>query len=204
MIVYGSSVSPYVRKVLFFMGEKGLVAEHLPIRFHDPLPAFQAASPFGLIPAFADEDFTLSDSTAICHYLERKHPNPALLPDEAAALGRVIWLEEFLDTSLTPTILKLFRNLVLKPKVLNIPPDMAEVDAALLQLPALLDYLQAQINGPFLVGDSVSLADIAAACPFLNLKMAGHALDAERWPVLAAYIANLLARPAHMCITDKR
>ena len=28
-----------------------------------------------------DGDFTLADSTAICLYLEKKHPMPAVLPD---------------------------------------------------------------------------------------------------------------------------
>ena len=83
MVVYGSSLAPAARKVLAFIGEKGLAAEHRPVAPHDASPEFKLASPLGRIPAFSDGSFSLSDSSAICHYLERRYPNPALFPVEA-------------------------------------------------------------------------------------------------------------------------
>jgi glutathione S-transferase len=197
MIVYGSSLSPFVRKTLTFIGEKGLAAEHIPLRPHDPLPAFRATSPLGKIPGFADGDYKLSDSSAICHYLERKHPNPPLFPASAEDLGRMLWFEEFSDTVLVPAAGKVFFQLRVRSVVLKEEPDMAIVDQALTKdLPPLLDYLEKQIDGPFLVGGKLSLADIAVHCSFVNLKLAGHPLDATRWPRLGGYLAALLARPA--------
>ena len=63
-------------------------------------------------------------------------------------------------------------------------------------LPPLLDYLESQVSGPFLVGSSLTLADIAISCPFVNLQLAERPLDAARWPKLAGYVSGILARPA--------
>ena len=197
MIIFGSSLSPFARKVLVFAGEKGLAFEHRPIAPHDPSPDFKAASPFGRLPAIADGDYRLADSSAICHCLERKYPSPALFPQGAEELGRMIWFDEFTDTQLIPAAGKVFFQLRVRPLLNKEPPDMAIVDQALTKdIPPLLDYLERQVSGPFLVGGKLSLADIAVHCIFVNLKIAGHPLDTARWPKLGGYLAGLMARPA--------
>jgi len=197
MIVFGSSLSPFVRKTLTFIGEKGLSAEHRPVRPHDASPDFKAVSPLGKIPGFSDGGYKLSDSSAICQYLERKYPSPALFPASPEEVGRMIWLEEFNDTVLVPTAGKVFFQLRVRPMLLKEQPDMGIVDQALTkELPPLFDYLESQISGPFLVGGKLTLADIAVHCPFVNLKIAGHPVDGGRWPKIAKYIGDLVARPA--------
>jgi glutathione S-transferase len=57
MIVSGSSMSPYVRKVLAFAAEKGIEVESRPLGLGSEDPDFRAASPFRKIPAFRDGDF---------------------------------------------------------------------------------------------------------------------------------------------------
>jgi glutathione S-transferase len=205
MIVYGSSLSPFVRKTLGFAYEKGLAVEHVPVTPQAAQPEFRACSPLGKIPGFADGDYRLADSTAICNYLERKYPNPSLFAATPEDIGRMVWLEEFSDTVLVAAAGKVFFNLIVKPNLFKQPPDMAVVDTALTkELPPLFDYLEAQVKGPFLVGDRLTLADIALHCPFVNLKLAGHPLDAARWPKLGGYLAGLLARPALARIRDPR
>jgi glutathione S-transferase len=197
MILFGSSFSPFARKALVFAGEKGLHVDHRPVPPHDPAPEFQAVSPLGKIPALVDGAYHLADSSAICHYLERKYPTPALFPAGAEELGRMIWFEEFADTVLIPTAGKVFFQIVVRPRLMKEPTDMAVVDQALTkEIPPLLDYLERQVTGPFLIGGKLSLADIAIHCPLVNLKIAGHPLDAARWPKLGAYFAGLVARPA--------
>jgi glutathione S-transferase len=205
MKIYGTSVSPYVRKVVVLLAEKGVAFEHAPVMFHDKTPAFQAASPFGKIPAMEDGDVRLCDSSAICHYIERKYPNPPLLPAEASAYAKTIWFEEFSDTILIPALLKVFFQLVVQPRVFNQEPDMAAVDKALAQdVPKAYDYLESAIEGPYLVGDTLTLADIAVASPFVNIAMAKHPVDAARWPRIAAYLAPILARPSFAGARDKK
>ena len=205
MIIYGSSLSPFVRKTLGFIAEKGLRVEHRPVTPHDPSTEFRACSPLGKIPAFQDGDFRLADSSAICHYLERKYPTPALFPASVEDFGRMMWFEEFNDTVLVPAAGKVFFQLVVRPNLLKEPTDMAVVEQALTKdIPPVFDYLERQISGPFLIGDKITLADIAVHCVFVNLKIAGKPLDAARWPKLGNYIAGLLARPTLGPIRDQK
>jgi len=119
MIVYGSSLSPFVRKVLAFAAEKGIELEVRPIGIGNQDPEFREASPFGKMPGFRDGDFAISDSTAIVTYLEAIKPDPALIPAEPKARARAIWYEEFSDTLLMSCGGKMFFNRVVAPGLLN-------------------------------------------------------------------------------------
>src|SRR3954451_3289883 len=121
MILYGSSLSPYARKVLAFAGEKGIELELQPTSFPDHSPEFLEASPFRKMPAFRDGEYTLADSSAIVHYLEAKHPEPALIPSDPQLRGKTIWFEEFADTILFACGAKIFFNRIVAPRFLARP-----------------------------------------------------------------------------------
>jgi hypothetical protein len=121
MILYGSSLSPFVRKVLAYAAEKGIELEVTPVAPGDPNPDFRAASPFGKMPALRDGAFGLADSSAIIHYLEAKFPQPAMIPAEPRARGKAIWFEEFADTILISCGAKIFFNLIVAPRFLGRP-----------------------------------------------------------------------------------
>src|SRR5258708_1330370 len=145
MILYGSSLSPYVRKVLAFAGEKGIELELKPTGSAPGQPSaeFLAASPFRKMPAFVDGDFTLADSSAIIHYLEAKFPEPALIPRDPQLKVKTIWYEEFADTIVTSCGAKMFFNRVVAPRFFGRPGDLAVADAAEREeLPPILDYLE--------------------------------------------------------------
>lgn len=52
-------------------------------------PEYAAINPQALVPAFEADGVRLVQSLAIIEYLEELHPNPPLLPREAAARARV-------------------------------------------------------------------------------------------------------------------
>ena len=87
MIVYGSSLSPFVRKVVAFAAEKGIELELKPVAPGSQDPDFREASPFGKMPGFRDGDFAISDSSAIVAYLDAIRPEPNLIPTEPRACG---------------------------------------------------------------------------------------------------------------------
>ena len=87
MILYGTSYSPFVRKILVTLAEKNITFEHVPVFFHAPDEAFQACSPLGKIPAFEDDGFRLADSSAISAYIEAKYPSPVLWPQAPKRAG---------------------------------------------------------------------------------------------------------------------
>jgi glutathione S-transferase len=202
MIVYGSILAPAVRKVMAFLGEKGLAAEHRPVAPQDPSPEFRRASPLGRIPALDDGGFLLADSTAICHYLERRFPEPPLFPAEASDYGRMVWFDQFADGALGTAECTVVTNVVLSG-LRGQAPDLGAVAVAVeRELPPFYDYLEGEIAGPFLVGDRVSLADLAVASPFVSLAIAGRSPDATRWPRLTRYVAAILARRAFAALPD--
>ncbi|MDP8993746.1 MAG: glutathione S-transferase family protein [Pseudomonadota bacterium] len=205
MIVYGSSMSPFVRKTLAFAAEKGIEVEYKPLGLGAEDPDFREASPFGKIPGFRDGDFTISDSTAIVTYLEAIRPEPALIPTEPKARARTVWWEEFSDTILCSCGGKMFFNRIVAPRFLGREGDQAAADAAERnELPPLLDYLEGRISeSGFLIEDRLTLADIAVASPFANFRHLGLSLDPERWPKLLSYAEAILARPSFSRYVEK-
>ncbi|OYY70023.1 glutathione S-transferase family protein [Sphingomonas sp. 28-63-12] len=204
MIVYGSTISPFVRKVMAFAAEKGLTLRVEAAGLGQGGPDFVEASPFGKIPGFRDPgadggmDFCISDSTAICAYLEAKYPEPNMIPVAPIARARTVWFEEYADTIFFASAAKIFANRVLLPKILKRPFDEAIAAAAeSVELPPLLDYLERVIPASgFLVEDRITLADIAVCSPFVNLAHTEMVIDPVRWPITAAYVAAVLARPS--------
>ena len=144
------------------------------------------------MPALDDDGYTLADSSAICHYLEAKHPDPALIPAEPAARGKTIWFDEFADTILFACGAAMFFNRVVAPRFLRREGDLAAADKAEREtLPPLLDYLEGVIPASgYLVGDALTLADLAVASPFANLAHCGVTIDAARYPKVTRYVAG--------------
>ena len=198
MMVYGSSMSPYVRKVLAFADEKGLEVESRPIGLGSDDPEFRAASPFGKIPALRDGDFTVADSSAIVAYLEAVKPEPALIPADPKARATTIWFEEFADTIMGACGTKMFFNRIVAPRFLKREGDLALADKAECEeLPPLLDYLERVLpESGFLVEDRLTLADLAVASPFANFRHLGLAWDKARHGRVKAYVDAMLDRPS--------
>jgi glutathione S-transferase len=199
MILYGSSLSPFVRKVLAYAGEKGIELELQPTGFPNHSPEYLEASPFRRMPAFRDGDYVLADSSAIIHYLEAKHPEPALIPSDPRQRGEVIWFEEFADTILVSCGAKMFFNRIVAPRFIGRPGDLEAADLAEREeLPPILDYLERTVPdaGGFLVGDRLTLADLAVASPFVNLAHLCCELDAARHGRVRAYVDAILSRPS--------
>ncbi len=205
MILYGSTISPFVRKVAVYAAEKGIELEIQPTGLPNPGPEFLAASPFRKMPAFRDGDYTLADSSAIIHYLEARHPEPSLIPAGAEDRGRAIWFDEFADTLVCACGSKIFFNRVVAPRFLGREGDLGAAERAERdELPPLLDYLETVIpdNG-FLVGNSLTLADISVASPFANFRHCDVRIDAEKYPRITDYTAQILSRPSFARLIDR-
>ncbi|WP_411288890.1 glutathione S-transferase family protein [Phenylobacterium sp.] len=204
MIVYGNTLSPFVRKTLAFAAEKGIEVELVAAGMGAGPPEFKLASPFGKMPGFKDGDFMISDSTAIITYLEAVKAEPNLIPAEPKARARTIWYEEFADTIVGACVGKVFFNRVVA-KLIGREANLAEADEAqAVEFPKLVDYLESVVPASgFLVEDRITLADIAVASPFANLGHAGCPVNASTHPKAAAYLDAMLARPSYAGIIAK-
>ncbi len=200
MLIYGALLSPFVRKVCVAAQEKGIAYSLTPSSPGGTDPEFLKASPFGKIPAIRDGDFTLADSSAIVAYFEGKQPDPALIPAAAQARGQVVWFDEFADTVLAASGLKILFNRLVGPKLLKLPYDEAVAVQGEAEMPRLLAYLEAVTPAAgWLVGD-FSLGDIAVASMFRSLSYVGQLPDAAHYPRIAAWYGRVVARPAWQAV----
>ncbi|WP_088185644.1 glutathione S-transferase family protein [Sphingobium sp. Z007] len=197
MIIHGARPSPFVRKVIVFAAEKGIAVEVQTAGFGRGAEGYRKGSPFGKIPALEDGDFLLCDSTAIITYMDALHPGEEMIPAEPKARARTIWYEEFGDTVVQPIGQKIFFNRVVA-KALKREPDLAAADAAEAEeMPAIYDYLEDVLpESGWLVADRFTLADLAAACPVINVGYCSDGLTADRWPRVAAWLERVKARPS--------
>ncbi len=197
MILFGLSVSPFVRKVLMYANERGLSFDHKPVGPQVDDAAFKAASPLGKIPALQDGDYTLADSSAIVHYLEAKYPANGLIPAEPKARGKVVWFDEYADTVMFPAGTIIFFNRVVLPKIRKANGDLAAADdSEKNKVPPLFAYLESCLGGDYLVGNSLTLADLSVVNQLVNLHHGGVGIDSAKYPKLAAYYARLTSRPS--------
>ena len=200
--IYGTSVSPFVRKVLVYLTEKNIPFENEPVNPFAPPDNYREISPLGKIPALRDGDKTLADSSVICQYLERKHAAPAMYPSDDYDYANALWIEEFIDGGFVPKAGgNVFFPLVVAPKMMQQPVTdevRAAVEKSLAEeIQPMWDYLESEIGGKdYFVGDSLTIADIAVASIHVNLYHAGIDVDAEKLPNLARFIQSMHSRPS--------
>ena len=199
--IIGSFVSPYVRKVLACVNLKGLDYEVDPITPFYGNDEFQRLSPLRRIPVLVDGDFSVSDSSVICAYLDEAYPGHALFPSDPKRRARARWFEEFADSRLGDLFIwSLFYQKIVHPIVWGEPGDQARIDKALNEdIPAALDYLEGELPSEGFLFGEIGAADISVASFFRNGAYAGFETDSKRWPVTAAFVARTLTHP---CFAD--
>jgi glutathione S-transferase len=209
LIVYGSNVSPFVRKVRVALAEKGIDYTLEQVNPFVPPPEFLAISPLKRIPVLRDTDLpepnTLPDSSIICDYLEHKFPAHPIYPADPFQRAKALWYEEYADSAMATNIgTGLFFERIVK-KMMRGQTDEAVCQKTLTEkLPPLFDHLEFEVAGKeFLAGGAFSIADIGMGTVFVNFRHAGEAVDAKRWPKLAAYIERIHARPSFKAVIDE-
>lgn len=201
LVIYGSPVSPFVRKVAGVCIAKGVDYEIEAVNVFDPPAAFREISPMKRIPVLRDRSVaeegvagTIPDSSAICAFIEKKHPAPALYPDDPMALGEALFIEEFADTSLAMAGgLGIFRPIFFAVSK-GEEPDLDKArNAWANQLPPVFDVLEARLGGrEFFAGGALSIADITVACVLMQVSLVAET-PLGQWPGLAAHFAAMQA-----------
>jgi glutathione S-transferase len=140
----------------------------------------------GAVPALElDDGRVLTEGPAIVQYLADLKPDSRLAP-RAGSFERYRLME--LLNYLTSEVHKGFSPLF-KP---DTPAETRKI--AVDNLAKKLDWLSTQLAGKeFLMGDTFTVAD-AYLFTMLRWSVLVH-LDLNRWPVLAAYLARVGARP---------
>ena len=196
MKIYGFPLSPFVRKTLVALHEKGLEFELVPTNPQQPTDDFAACSPFSKIPAMEDDGFKLADSTAIIAYLDAKHVERPLLPADPQARGRAVWFEEVADTVLVPAGVGMVVNRFLRPRIFGTEGDEEAAKASEEAIKKPLGYLEQAVSDGRWLDAEFSVGDIAIASTIKTLSYAGWNIDQATNPRLAAWYERMEARPA--------
>jgi len=204
IVIYGSPLSPFVRKVEVFLRQTGTAYDFETVNIMDMPDGFKEISPARRIPVLRDRSIgaegvpgTIADSSAICLYLERKL-DAGLYGQSAFDAGRVARFEEYADTNIAlPLGMGLFRPIIF-PRFAGKESDLGTARKTWNEtLPPLFDYLEASLDGgEYLVGGRFSLADIAVGCQLTQLALVAGLPDAARWPTLVKAMQAMEAHPA--------
>lgn len=155
-----------------------------------------ALNPRGQVPTFVDDDGTVvNESLAAVLYLDKRYPEPALIPagDDPAAYALV--LQRFMEAG----VLHAAISAVIYPKMRNELGSDEAVAAWRAKAAALKTELghweayAASSGGDWITGPAFTAADVAAAPFVLALRRFGATL--AEFPALAAYADRLAARP---------
>lgn len=206
MRLFNFDRAPNPRRVRIFLAEKQLDIPRVDVnlyRMEQLSPAFLAINPGGTVPVLETDDGTyLAESVAICRYLERLHPEPALLGgnprDEALTLMWANIVENDGLSAVNEVLRNLspgFRDHVLAGPV-PYPQIPALVERGYRRTGQFFDRMERQLlkNGN-LAGGEFSFADISL---LVTVDYAGWVdLDATRdRPALKRWYERVAARPA--------
>ena len=198
LTIHGVPISVHTRKVILAAIEKGIPYNNEPVIPFNPPAGWAELSPTGKIPVVTEDDLALCDSSVICAYLEKTHPNPPLYPSDAKSFAGALWLEEYADGTLFRDVIHglVFQKLI-RPKILNQATDDGVV-AKILEtaLPKTFFYLERSMTGTFLVDNRFGIADIAITSNLINFHYIGFAIDGGHWPRLRQYFDRMLQHPS--------
>ncbi len=172
--------------------EMGLPYETSPVTF-PPSEAYLALNPLGSVPFLEDEGVAINESVAMMLYIAQRHgPTPLLPASDDPALAAVLQLTVFSEASLGGEMNPLMAAHFAAPAEHKQNWSVRMMQGRAEQFVAFVaDKLGDQ---EFLVGDSLTLADIAL-CTGLGIWKG--ALNGEIPDRLVAWRDRLAERPAY-------
>ena len=200
-MLFGEPYSVYVRAVRLVLEEKDVAYELVPVDIFKPggpPPEHYARHPFGKIPTFEHAGFRLYEAGAITRYVDEAFPGPRLQPADPRARARMNQIISILDSYAYRTLVwDIYVERVSRPAS-GAAPDEQRIAAALPRAEVCLAAIAGLMDeAPWLVGKSISLADLHAAPMFAVLRLAPEGqrlLDAEAR--LRAWWERISARPS--------
>jgi glutathione S-transferase len=223
--LYQFAISPFCDKIRRVLHYKRVEYSIHNVPMLETATTLKKKSPMGKVPCIEDDGRIVADSTDIARYLEERFPDPPLVPQDARLRALCHILEDWADESLyfyevylrfllpsnavrwvaelttdDPSPVKLAARWVvpsvmrgvLRRQGLGRKSPAAVLDEVQRELDAIAGWLD---GGRFLLGDSLSLADIAVFAQLFCIRATaeGGALVADR-PLVAAWMDRVDAK----------
>lgn len=153
-------------------------------------PWFLQLNPAGKVPVLVDGSQIITESAAICMHIADRHPATGLLPPAGTPerADTYKWIS-FVLTELDASLWTIAKHRFVLPQDRRVPNVIA---TATWEFSEALKILQQHIeHQSFLVGDSLTVADVLAGHTLLWAQSARIPLDSD---VLQGYLAVLSRR----------
>ncbi|MDO7835769.1 maleylacetoacetate isomerase [Sphingobium sp. HBC34] len=195
MILHGFWRSSASWRVRIAMGMKGISWSDRTYRLRageQRSDAYLTLNPQGLVPALEIDGAVLTQSLAICEYLEELYPDPPLLPADPLDRARVRGFAQAIACDIHPIQnLKVLRMLGQRGLDEDTVQGWARevIESGLEACSRLI----ADRNGSYCFGDSVTLADVVLIPQLHNARRFGARIDYPRIEAIEAACSTLPA-----------
>ena len=195
--LYHVPLSPFCRKVRLSLAGKKIECELIEEKYWEQGPDFMRRNPAGKIPVLKIDGMTLSESAAICEYLEEAHSEVSLMPSDPVGryeVRRLVgWFDDKFHSEVTSNLVY---ERVNKKLMGQGYPDSKNVKTGAQKIKYHLDYMAWLLDQRrWLAGDVMTLADFAAAAHLSTLDYISD-VDWNRSEVVKDWYAKIKSRPA--------
>ena len=198
MKLYDLAAGLNPRRVRIFLAEKGVSIPIVPVdmlKGENATPAFLAINPLGKLPVLElDDGSHISESTAICRYIESVHPEPNLFGRDARESAAIEMWDRRIELTVMAPILHAFRHL--SPFWAGRVIQVAEWgDVSKKESFERLKWLDDELaTRQFIAGDRYTVADITLQCTMIVAKNVGIRIP-EDHSNLSRWFQQVSARP---------
>lgn len=190
-------LSPFCRKVRLTLAEKRIEVELIEERYWEGTQDFLLRNPAGKVPVLRHDGRVMSESQAICEYLDETIPSPPLMPRDPVARYETrrlcAWFDDKFHHEVTANLLyeRVNRKIMGQgyPESRNIKAGSAKIKYHLDYMGWLLEQRR------WLAGNDMTLADFAAAAHLSCLDYISD-VDWNRSQAVRDWYAKIKSRPA--------
>ena len=200
VILHGYRFSVYTRIVRVVLEEKGVAYT---VREVNPFNAKGDENnpnlhPFGRVPVFTHDGFSLYETSAIERYIDAAFKGPHLTPRLPAAVARMAQVIAIVDTyGYRPMVRQVFEHRVFRPQA-GEEPSEPEIGSGLVASRKVLAALEAiAVEKQVIAEGRFSLADCHLAPMISYFTAAPEGADLlGRFPALSDWWAEMVRRPS--------
>lgn len=191
MKLYDGGRAPNPRRVTVFLAEKGIEIERVPVdmgQMGHKSDEVTGLNPLQQLPVLLLDDGTpLSESIAICRYLEDIYPEPPLFGTDARDRAIVEMWNRRVELHLLASVAAAFRHIHPAMKEWEVPQVAEWGEANKPKAIAFLELLDGELaDREFVAGERYTVADITAmiAMDFMKparIEKPAHLENLMRW-----------------------
>lgn len=190
-------ISPHSRKVRLLMSEKKILFS---LKEEDPWNLSKDAlklNPAGELPIFVFDGKYIAGNNSICEFLEETFPDQPFLFGDALQKAEIRRLTEWFDTKFYREVHRtMVTEKVFKRFVTGTPPNSQVLKNGLNNLNFHMEYIDWLCESRnFLAGDSISLADLAAAAQLSVIDYLGD-IPWEGYKNAKIWYSKIKSRPS--------